>query len=285
MQQLRQTLIRFPRLRLLLRSAYYRMQGLPPISYAGISRDLVRACVDKEDPTILDIGCNDGWHTRWFLETFEHPQLYCFEPDPRAIARFKSRVGQRANVHLFEMALSDHCGEIDFHQSSGQSTSDEDNWTKATRPEGWDAAGSIRQAKEHLTAVPWVTFDQTIRVPTSTLDVWCREHNIGPIDFVWMDVQGAEMDVFGGATEALGRTRFIYTEYSNRELYEGQTDLRGLIKHLRGFDTVVRYSDDILFSNKKLVGSSTAALARKLQRGADASLLSLSETSPPTARK
>ena len=43
-----------------------------------------------------------------------------------------------------------------------------------------------------------------------------------------MDVQGAERDVLQGSNTMLSNIGYIYTEYSNEELYEGQLDLRGL---------------------------------------------------------
>jgi len=220
------------------------------VSYSKLSKELIRECVGREDPTILEIGCNDGTHTLWFLEIFENPKVYCFEPDPRAIARFKTKVGHRSNVNLFEIALSDHNGEVTFYQSGGQLNEEK---AKAM-PKGWDLSGSIRQPKEHLTIYPWVTFDQEITVATSTLDTWCDKHGILAIDFIWMDVQGAEIDVFRGGINALTKARFIYTEYSDNELYKGQFNLRQLMKYLKNFNVLIRCPRDVLFGNKQFVG-------------------------------
>jgi len=242
--------IRFPRLKNFFKSVYNRLQGMPPVSYSTISKELIRECVGKEDPTILEIGCNDGGHTLWFFEVFKNPRVYCFEPEPRAIARFKEKVGQHSNINLFEIALCDHNGEVDFYQSDGKHSEQQTE----EMPHGWDLSGSIRQPKDHLIVHPWVKFDRKITVPASTLDAWCGEHGIGAIDFIWMDVQGAEIDVFSGGINSLTKTRFIYTEYSNRELYKGQFHLRQLIKHLKIFDVVIRYPWDVLLRNKQLTG-------------------------------
>jgi hypothetical protein len=69
------------------------------------------------------------------------------------------------------------------------------------------------------------------------------------IDFIWMDVQGAEIDVFRGAQEVLANARYLYTEYSNRELYAGQYNLRRLLWYLKGYRVVVRYRGDVLLEN------------------------------------
>jgi hypothetical protein len=121
-------------------------------------------------------------------------------------------------------------------------------------PEGWDLSGSIRKPKDHLIIEPGVTFERTIRVRTTSLDQWADEHAIGNIDFIWMDVQGAERDVLGGGKRTLARTRFLYTEYSEREMYEGQYTFKELVNALPGFEVVVRYPADVLLRNARFGG-------------------------------
>ena len=212
MRRLGETLARLPTLKSILTSLYRvlqgfysNLQGLPQVSYSEVTKELLRECVGKSDPTILEIGCNDGSHSLWFFEVFENPKVYCFEPDPRAIARFKTNVGQRSDVKISEMAISDCDGEITFYQSGGH----RDEGAATVIPEGWDLSGSIRQPKDHLTVFPWVTFGQSTVVKTATLDTWCNEHGIEVIDFIWMDVQGAEIDVCRGGMKTLMKTRFI----------------------------------------------------------------------------
>lgn len=268
-QLLRQILARFPRIKSLLKSLYSAFYGLPQVSHSKITKELIRECVGKPDPNILEIGCNDGCQTLWFLEIFENPKVYCFEPEPRAIARFNAKVGQRSNVNLFEIALSDHNGDITFYQSGGQ----RDEKPAKAMPQGWDLSGSIRQPKDHLTVYPWVTFDQSITVKTATLDTWCKEHGIEVIDFIWMDVQGAEIDVLRGGMNTLSKTRFIYTEYSNTELYEGQYTLKQLLKHLKNFKVLIRYLGDVLLRNKQFVSAPNKVAVANARKPAPLSLI------------
>ncbi|MFH1981488.1 MAG: FkbM family methyltransferase [Pseudomonadota bacterium] len=260
MQPLQRVLERFPSLKKISKSLFGTSPGLPPVAKKVITKDIVKECVGKPNPTILEIGCNDGTHTGWFLDVFENPTIYCFEPDPRAITRFKQNVGQRPNVTLFEIALSDKNGETTFYQSSGQN----DEATTPALPEGWDYSGSIRPPKDHLRIHPWVTFGERITVETSTIDSWCSRHGVGHIDFIWMDVQGAEIDVFRGGGATLANTRFLYTEYSNKELFEGQYDLAQLLAYLRDYDVLVRYSDDVLLKNRRFPFTQTAALQQMI---------------------
>ncbi|KRR06458.1 methyltransferase [Bradyrhizobium jicamae] len=199
--------------------------------------------IQKPDPVILDIGCNDGTDSECFLRLRPKAQLYCFEPDPRAAARFKKNLnGCLDKVKLFEFAVSDRNGRIDFHPSNGDGKAKE-----------WDLSGSIRRPKNHLTEYDWVRFDRPFSVETRRLDDWCNEANLNQIDLIWMDVQGAESDVIAGGRQTLSNTRFVYTEYSDQELYEGQLSLQAILELLPSFEVVTHYphgvEGDVLLRN------------------------------------
>ena len=100
--------------------------------------------------------------------------------------------------------------------------------------------------------MPWCTFDQLIKVKTLTLDTWCKNEGVEGIDFIWADVQGAEGDLISGGKQALARTRYLYTEYSNRELYEGQLRLQTLLSLVPDFTIVHRFAADVLLKNTRL---------------------------------
>jgi FkbM family methyltransferase len=257
MRSAKEALKHYPRLRAYLRSIRNLLRGGSRLSYAPISKELIYRTVDKPDPTILDIGCNDGRHTLWFLQMFKKPRVFCFEPDPRAISRFKKTVGDPQNVRLFEIALSDQNGETTFYQSRGAADSSVSLPETWGMEEGWDASGSIRKPKRHLIDYPQITFDESVTVQTMTLDTWCDENGIEAIDFIWMDVQGAEMDVIRGGEKVLARTRYIYTEYSDKELYEGQSTLDQLLNALPAFKILKRYPGDVLLENVALPHSNS----------------------------
>jgi hypothetical protein len=76
------------------------------------------------------------------------------------------------------------------------------------------------------------------------------EQAVDSIDFIWADVQGAEVDLINGGRATLSNTRYFYTEYSNRELYAGHIDLKTLLKSLPEFEVVHRYETDMLLRNR-----------------------------------
>lgn len=47
--------------------------------------------LNKPDPVILDVGCNDGSDSESFLRLCPEAKLYCFEPDPERLPGLKRR--------------------------------------------------------------------------------------------------------------------------------------------------------------------------------------------------
>jgi 2-O-methyltransferase len=219
---------------------------LPPITSGRYDLAQLPLLILNDKPVILDIGCNDGTHTSQFLKLFKNATVFSFEPDPRAQKRFKEQVTD-PRATLFEMAISAEDGMVDFHVSGGLPRATE---LRARFPDGWDQSGSIRTPKKHLEVHPWCKFDQTIRIKTMRLDTWSEANHIGLIDFIWADVQGAEIDLITGGRNTLMRTCYLYTEYSNDELYEGQLNLRALLDLLPDFEVVYRFDNDVLLKNK-----------------------------------
>jgi FkbM family methyltransferase len=226
---------------------------LPPIVPGTVNFHYLRDLVGTDAPVILDVGANDGETTAKFLATFPNCTVYAFEPDPRAIEKFKSRINN-PRVHLFEIALGVTDGTAKFHASSGLPPGQTANSAERYK-EGWDRSGSLRMPKSHKEVWPWVKFESTIDVTVQRLDSWAREHGITHIDFIWADVQGGEGDLIAGGPRTLAATRFLYLEYSDTEWYEGQPTLRQLVQMLDGFVAIRRFPMDILFKNTRRASS------------------------------
>lgn len=222
----------------MLKSALHWLKGTRP---GQITMGEIKSWVGKEDAVILEIGANDGTDTKRFAEAFPKARIFAFEPDPRAAQRWQSNV-TASNVTLVQKAIGNSNGTITFHQSNGDVENGPDT--------GWDLSGSIRAPKDHLTRHPHINFDTTIEVPISTLDQWVEDSGIGQIDFIWADVQGAENDLIRGAQKALSQTRYFYTEYDNREMYEGQWSLQTISENLKDHTLIARWKNDALFELK-----------------------------------
>jgi 2-O-methyltransferase len=211
-----------------------------------MNKQEIKILLNKEEPTILEIGTNDGEDSEDFLKVFDKIKLYCFEPDPRAIKRFKNRMSKYSNYKLNEIAISNNNGEIDFYLSGGSNPGMP--WYG-----DWDKSSSIKKPKLHLLQHRWCLFNNTIKVKTKRLDDWFIPEKLDIIDFIWVDVQGAEKEMIEGGMETLKRTRYLYTEFDNTELYEGQPNLQQILKMLPDFKVVKFVENNVLLKNTKLV--------------------------------
>lgn len=164
--------------------------------------------------TICDIG---SWHLGQsieFLEILPDANVYAFEANPtnyetcqevysRLMGYFKK------NIKLYNIALNDQPGIIKFYPVT------QDNF----------GASSKYKFMEGLTEEYFnKTWNQgEIDVDALTLDIWREENNIDKVDVIWMDVQGAELDVLKGAEKTLENVQCIFTEVGLKPYYEGQS--------------------------------------------------------------
>lgn len=204
----------------------------------------IKNIIGKKDSIIFEIGAADGGDTQQFLNEFSDvsSRFFCFEPEPTNIVRFVDRKFPN-NVELFKGVVSNINGIITFNRSADQ------NFEDALR-----YSGSIKKPKEHLKEWPHIVFKDQIEVNSITLDTFCKNKNINLIDFIWADVQGAEEDIILGGKEMFkDKVRFLYTEYSNIEYYEGQKNLDYILNLLGpNWSLVQDFRTDALFKNNLL---------------------------------
>lgn len=201
----------------------------------------IKNLINKDNPIIFEIGCADGGDTLDFINTFNDLTIYCFEPEPKNIRLVKEKINYGKH-HLFEGVISDVNGELEFNRS------------RTDNPDDLSYSGSIKKPKEHLNEWSFIKFDEKIMVKSITLDSFCEENNIGLIDFIWADVQGAEENLIIGGLKTLNtKVRYFYTEYSNKEYYEGQLTLNSLLNLLGdSWELVKDFGSDVLLKNKNL---------------------------------
>ncbi|HEX6096506.1 MAG TPA: FkbM family methyltransferase [Thermoanaerobaculia bacterium] len=186
--------------------------------------------------TFLELGAHMGTDTAW-LSQIPGVTLHAFEPDPR------NHQPPRRNVTMHRAAVGSADGRAGFVLS------------KAGWGQEWTHSSSLKRPKNHLARYP-VTFGDTIEVETVALDSFSSRWGISTVDFIWADIQGAEGEMIRGARELLRRTRYLYTEYSDDELYEGQSTLDGILALLPGYRVVELWPEDVLLENRAFVAGS-----------------------------
>ena len=158
------------------------------------------------NPTVIDCGAHDGSDTV-VLQQKLGGRVYAFEVVPEIFERLKQRTANNKNIICFPIALAAETGTAKFYVGEGSS----------------DASSSLLAPKEHLVDHPDINFDRTITVETNTLDDWAAKQGITSIDFLWLDMQGAELMMLQHSPKILATVKMIHTEVSVRETYEGVT--------------------------------------------------------------
>ncbi len=229
------------------------------MKHYGAKFEFLRKILGKDNPVVVEIGAHYGEDSLRFLETFPHITLHCFEPDPRNIKVFKQYVDDD-RVHLYEIALSNEKGTAQFYQSyqehNAAPTPPKYDWIDpATYEEeklNNSGSSSLKKGYAH-------TLDETITVPTDTYLNWAIKNSIGDVDFVWIDVQGAEKDVLDGMGDAIRNIQLFWMEYGETS-YDDAMTRQETVDYMaaRGFAAVEKFSSqgtagDLLFLRKKNV--------------------------------
>jgi FkbM family methyltransferase len=180
----------------------------------------------------IELGAHRGTDTVWMAE-IPSVVIHAFEPDPR------NHQPPRPNVTLHRAAIADRDGRGSLMLSQ--------HWCG----QEWTYSSSIKPPKNHLHRFP-VTFGGAVEVPLVTLDTFYARHGLEVVDFIWADIQGAEGEMIRGGRRALARTRYLYTEYSDDELYEQQATLKEMLEMLPSFRVLELWPEEVLLENRDL---------------------------------
>lgn len=194
---------------------------------------------------VLEAGTCEGLDTEFFSNFFVKGFVYGFEPIPDLYNQAYIRNFNKSNVKLFNCALGEKTQKIKIH------VSDRFN-------EPWGSS-SILSPKEHLTDHPQITFKKTIEVDCLNLDEWMANKDIQKIDLMWLDMQGYEPVMLKASIKSLKKVKYLYTEVSLTELYEGIILYPEYKKFLleNGFEVIFedlpwKNGGNVLFKNTKL---------------------------------
>ena len=161
--------------------------------------------------TIIEVSANGGIETVKFIDIVRYGNIFAFEPEPRAIQKFRTNVIS-SQVHLIECALGSQVGMARFYQSVGLWPHGEELRIEQNLPIDCGQSGSTREPQKPFEKHPWVSFEHENEVPMTTLNQWTEENLIQFVDLLWADVHGTKNDLITGAPENLKLTRFIYTD-------------------------------------------------------------------------
>lgn len=206
---------------------------------------------------IFDIGACEAEDSIRYSLLFPNSVIFAFEPNPENIKSAKLNIKQHkiSNITLFEEALSDEQGEVDFYVSSG-SPKDKETDVNPTWNYG-NKSSSILPPEKIKYTHDWLKFNKKITIKANTLNNFCKLNNIPQIDFIHMDVQGAELKVLKGSSDYIENAKIIWLEVSNIELYKNQALRKDIEKFMakNNFflfkNEITGSSGDQLYVNRK----------------------------------
>jgi FkbM family methyltransferase len=182
---------------------------------------------------VLHIGAHFGQEFSVY-ENIGVKNIVFFEPLPHTFEKLKENVGSKnGNVLLINSALGNMIGEIEMNvetANQGQSS-------------------SILEPHIHLKQYPHIIFNNKINVKITKLDTFIEEKE--KYNFINIDVQGYELEVFKGGSEFLNHIDYIMTEVNKDEVYKNCPMIEDLDNFLKpyGFERVETTWDGITWGD------------------------------------
>jgi FkbM family methyltransferase len=152
----------------------------------------------------IEAGGHIGRDALELSTLFPDGHVYTFEPVPHLFKKLVENTRERTNITAYHTALSNVTGTQNMYVSDEQC----------------DAVSSLLVPQEFFDKRPEIAFTAQ-EVQTITLNDWAQHYNVACVDFMWLDLQGYELQVLQAATDLLHNVRAIHTEVNLVERYTG----------------------------------------------------------------
>lgn len=201
------------------------------------------------NPTVVELGAHRGEDTQWLYAACKGEVKYlAVEPDYRHWKALKAVCLPR-KILLLTAAVGAGNEHRTLHLSVNHG--------------GVPASSSLREPKFHLKAFPSIEFEIGDYVAVFTLDSLIQKCYLQP-DFIWADIQGSEREMIQGGRGTLAKTKWLYCESYECEMYAGQMLRPEFLREMRGlgFEQVDADRDNVLMRNTQFtLGTANAPVA------------------------
>jgi FkbM family methyltransferase len=169
---------------------------------------------DNTEPYIIDCGGHIGLAVLYFKSLYPRANIVTFEPNPETFALLQKNIAQNnlRNVEAVNMALT-RDGDKEAILYVGE------NFLKT-----WDSTDTI---EPHL----WVNMHdyRGISVPSTRLSLYIN----GKVDFLKLDIEGAERDVLDELDGKLPAIKAITLEYHQNPANLAERKLEKIVETLK----------------------------------------------------
>jgi FkbM family methyltransferase len=179
----------------------------------------------NDGPIICDIGSRDAVEGIYLFQRLSGAGLHVFEPNPAAAEICRKNLGQLAInsgpsiVEFNELAVSDKIGQLKFYPVNPNLSANKDI-----------GFSSLLRINPDYTKRRGGVVQDEITVRSTTLDEYFAVKQ--PPDLLWIDVEGAELQVLRGATKVLKAATLIHVEVSFRPMQVGKPLFWTIREHL-----------------------------------------------------
>lgn len=186
----------------------------------------------KKISTALDIGANKGFVTLMMLWNNPNIKIISIEPDSRNIKYLAKNIeknGFKDNVTIINQAVWIKDGQIDFYKTGG-----------------YHQGNSI--FKEHLSYLEKIIE----KVPCTTIDSIISKHGLTDIEFIKIDVEGAEYEIiFNLKSDFIEKIKYFHIECHKTTKHEPDEMVKFM--KTRDFEIVYPYKGEsqIICINKR----------------------------------
>ncbi|MFC1521971.1 FkbM family methyltransferase [Elusimicrobiota bacterium] len=138
---------------------------------------------------VVDVGARFGAQEHWSAYDDNQISMIGFEPDEKECEELNKQQAGKGSRRYFPVALNSYKGKRTFYVYAFSSSSSFYRPNNALVSRFPDIAN--------------LAVEKTIEINTVDLDSFAKEHDIKYVDFMKLDVEGAELDVLKGAESLL----------------------------------------------------------------------------------
>lgn len=191
----------------------YRFEGVGE-EYLHRPLDLISIFIPN-DPIIFEAGGHYGVDTDRLSKKWPKGTVHSFEPNPNAFQKLSEVAAERENVNIYPLAVANFNGMSTFCVCYG---------TTGDNPV-FEGASSLLPASEGMK----IHYQgPQVEVECVVLDDWCKKNHVNKIDFMWLDLEGMELQTLQSSPEILSTVSAIYVETNFQEFRYGMTQYAAL---------------------------------------------------------
>lgn len=179
----------------------------------------------SHDATCVDVGANIGYFSLLMANGAPDRKIYSFEPIPlnAHLLRSSAALNSLENIEVIESAVGSTDGEVSFSQAIDSAYS--------------SILDSRRKPVERL-----------IRVPITRLDSFLATRSMPAVDFLKIDVEGAEELVIEGSialmTDPSRRPKLVLMELFDKNLEAFGTNSMAIVNRMKKFGYTPFFVDE-----------------------------------------